>query len=76
MPGMKGRCIRQAFDLLHLYCWDVKFLRSVSMLMTCTFVRLTIDEQGKTESVVQQLDDGYTRETGFVRSSAAYGVQE
>ncbi|KRX32964.1 hypothetical protein T05_11789 [Trichinella murrelli] len=41
-----------------------------------SFVRLIIDEQGKSESVVQQMDDGYTRETGFVRSSAAYGVQE
>ncbi|KRZ47434.1 hypothetical protein T02_9383, partial [Trichinella nativa] len=33
-------------------------------------------EKGKAESVVQQMDDSYTRETGFVRSSAAYGVQE
>ncbi|KRZ47366.1 hypothetical protein T02_2755, partial [Trichinella nativa] len=40
------------------------------------FLRLIIDEQGKTESAVQQMDDDYTRETGFVRSSAAYGVQE
>ncbi|XP_003366477.1 conserved hypothetical protein [Trichinella spiralis] len=37
------------------------------------FLRLIIDVQGKTESVVQQMDDDYTRETGFVRSSAAYG---
>ncbi|KRX72512.1 hypothetical protein T06_8803, partial [Trichinella sp. T6] len=40
------------------------------------FLLLIIDEQGKAESVVQQMDDSYTRETGFVRSSAAYGVQE
>ncbi|KRX12579.1 hypothetical protein T07_9765 [Trichinella nelsoni] len=41
-----------------------------------TFLRLIIDEQGKTESAVQQMDDDYTRETGFVRSSAAYGFQK
>ncbi|KRY24309.1 hypothetical protein T01_119 [Trichinella spiralis] len=29
-------CIRQAFDLLHLYYCVGKFLRSVSKLMTCT----------------------------------------
>ncbi|KRX72674.1 hypothetical protein T06_291 [Trichinella sp. T6] len=29
---------------------------------------------GKTETVVQQMDDDYTRERGFVRCSAAYRV--
>ncbi|KRY27147.1 hypothetical protein T01_1482 [Trichinella spiralis] len=29
-------CIRQVLDLLHLYGWLGKYLRSVSMLITCT----------------------------------------
>ncbi|KRZ92326.1 Retrovirus-related Pol polyprotein from transposon [Trichinella sp. T8] len=40
------------------------------------FLQLIIDEQGKTETMVQQIDDDYTREMGFVRRSAAYGVQQ
>ncbi|KRX50812.1 hypothetical protein T05_5060 [Trichinella murrelli] len=36
------------------------------------FLKLIIHEQGKTETVVQQMDDDYTRERGFVRCSAAY----
>ncbi|KRZ10755.1 hypothetical protein T11_3383 [Trichinella zimbabwensis] len=36
------------------------------------FLRLIIDAQGKTETVVQQMNAGYW----LVRSSAAYGVQQ
>ncbi|KRX33011.1 hypothetical protein T05_9331 [Trichinella murrelli] len=34
------------------------------------------DEQGKTKTVVRQIDDGYTHGRGSVRRSAAYGVQQ
>ncbi|KRZ72716.1 hypothetical protein T10_997 [Trichinella papuae] len=37
-------------------------------------LRLIIDEQGKTETVVRQMDDDYTRGRGSVGRSAAYGV--
>ncbi|KRX53153.1 hypothetical protein T06_4280 [Trichinella sp. T6] len=40
------------------------------------FLKLIIHEQGKTETVVQQMDDDYTRERGFVRCSAAYRVPQ
>ncbi|KRY42135.1 hypothetical protein T01_12629 [Trichinella spiralis] len=40
------------------------------------FLQLIIDEQGKTETVVQQMDDDYTRERGFVRCNAAYRVPQ
>ncbi|KRZ75678.1 hypothetical protein T10_493 [Trichinella papuae] len=40
------------------------------------FLQLIIDEQGKTETVVRQMHDGYTRGRGSVRRSAAYGVQQ
>ncbi|KRX34514.1 hypothetical protein T05_61 [Trichinella murrelli] len=32
--------------------------------------------KGKTETVVRQIDDGYTHGRGSVRRSAAYGVQQ
>ncbi|XP_003368220.1 hypothetical protein Tsp_14582 [Trichinella spiralis] len=54
----------------------VRLLAQNCPILVPRFLRLIIDEQGKTESVVQQMDDDYTRETGFVRSSAAYGFQE
>ncbi|KRZ48870.1 hypothetical protein T02_3628 [Trichinella nativa] len=61
----------------NFWCRDGTFKISHPGNRSClTFLRLIIDEQGKTESVVQQMDDGYTRETGFVTSSAAYRVQE
>ncbi|KRZ65695.1 hypothetical protein T10_4175 [Trichinella papuae] len=41
------------------------------------FLRLIIDAQGKTETVVQQMNAGYWLiRRGFVRSSAAYGVRQ
>ncbi|KRX16271.1 hypothetical protein T07_9192 [Trichinella nelsoni] len=40
------------------------------------FLQLILDEQGKTETVVRQIDDGYTRGRGTVRRSTAYGVQQ
>ncbi|KRY99382.1 hypothetical protein T11_17427 [Trichinella zimbabwensis] len=40
------------------------------------FLQLIIDEQGKTETVVRQIDDGYARGRGSVRRSAAYGFQQ
>ncbi|KRZ84548.1 hypothetical protein T08_2863 [Trichinella sp. T8] len=40
------------------------------------FLQLILDEQGKTETVVWQIDDGYTHGRGSVRRSAAYGVQQ
>ncbi|KRZ82828.1 hypothetical protein T08_5430 [Trichinella sp. T8] len=40
------------------------------------FLQLILDEQGKTETVVRQIDDGYTHGRGSVRRSAAYGVQQ
>ncbi|KRY12864.1 hypothetical protein T12_11089 [Trichinella patagoniensis] len=40
------------------------------------FLKLILDEQGKTETVVRQIDDGYTHGRGSVRRSAAYGVQQ
>ncbi|KRX89939.1 hypothetical protein T4E_913 [Trichinella pseudospiralis] len=40
------------------------------------FLQLIIDEQGKTENVVRQMDEGYTRGGGSVRYNAAYGVQQ
>ncbi|XP_003376107.1 putative parathyroid hormone 2 receptor [Trichinella spiralis] len=42
----------------------------------CQFLQLIIDEQGKTETVVRQMDDGYTWGRGSVRRSAAYGVRQ
>ncbi|XP_003381388.1 conserved hypothetical protein [Trichinella spiralis] len=35
-----------------------------------------IDEQGTTQTVVQQIDDDCMREKGFVRRSAAYRIQQ
>ncbi|KRZ13020.1 hypothetical protein T11_10856 [Trichinella zimbabwensis] len=32
--------------------------------------------KGKTETVVRQMDDGYTRGRGFIKRGAAYGVQQ
>ncbi|KRX35235.1 hypothetical protein T05_7684 [Trichinella murrelli] len=40
------------------------------------FLYLILDEQGKTETVVRQINDGYTHGRGSVRRSAAYGVQQ
>ncbi|KRX29350.1 hypothetical protein T05_6941 [Trichinella murrelli] len=40
------------------------------------FLQLILDEHGKTETVVWQIDDGYTHGRGSVRRSAAYGVQQ
>ncbi|KRX30581.1 hypothetical protein T05_4421 [Trichinella murrelli] len=40
------------------------------------FLQLILDEQGKTETVVRQIDDGYTHGRASVRRSAAYGVQQ
>ncbi|KRZ73055.1 hypothetical protein T10_4898 [Trichinella papuae] len=40
----------------------------------CQFLRLIIDEQGKTESMVRQMDDGYTLGRSSVVLSAAYEV--
>ncbi|XP_003382175.1 hypothetical protein Tsp_09022 [Trichinella spiralis] len=40
------------------------------------FLQLILDEQGKTETVVRQIDDGYAHGRGSVRRSAAYGVQQ
>ncbi|KRX49962.1 hypothetical protein T05_13909 [Trichinella murrelli] len=40
------------------------------------FLQLILDEQGKTETVMRQIDDGYTHGKGSVRRSAAYGVQQ
>ncbi|KRZ66928.1 hypothetical protein T10_9487 [Trichinella papuae] len=40
------------------------------------FLQLIIDEQGKTETVVRQIDDGYARGSGSVKRSAAYGFQQ
>ncbi|KRX37125.1 hypothetical protein T05_2947 [Trichinella murrelli] len=40
------------------------------------FLQLIIDVQGKTEMVVRQMDDDYTRKMSFVRRGAAYGVQQ
>ncbi|KRY95785.1 hypothetical protein T11_9080, partial [Trichinella zimbabwensis] len=40
------------------------------------FLQLIVDEQGKPETVVRQMDDGYTKGRGSVRRSAAYGVQQ
>ncbi|KRZ15890.1 hypothetical protein T11_9169, partial [Trichinella zimbabwensis] len=40
------------------------------------FLQLIIDEQGKTETVVRQMHDGYTRGRGFIKRGAAYGVQQ
>ncbi|KRZ80563.1 hypothetical protein T10_4165 [Trichinella papuae] len=40
------------------------------------FLQLIIDEQGKTETVVRQMDDRYTQGSGSVRRSAAYEVQQ
>ncbi|KRX45640.1 hypothetical protein T05_11138 [Trichinella murrelli] len=48
----------------------------INNYMEGKFLQLIIDEQGKTETVVRQIDDDYTREMGFVRRSAAYGVQQ
>ncbi|KRX37961.1 hypothetical protein T05_15099, partial [Trichinella murrelli] len=42
----------------------------------CHFLQLIIDEQGKTETVVRQMDDGYTWGRGSVRRSAAYGIRQ
>ncbi|KRZ18114.1 hypothetical protein T11_9551 [Trichinella zimbabwensis] len=39
------------------------------------FLQLII-EQGKTETAVRQMDDGYTQGSGSVRRSAAYEVQQ
>ncbi|KRY87022.1 hypothetical protein T4D_16806 [Trichinella pseudospiralis] len=39
------------------------------------FLQLIIDDYGKTETVVRQMDEGYTQGSGSVRRSAAYGVQ-
>ncbi|KRX67457.1 hypothetical protein T09_9204 [Trichinella sp. T9] len=60
----------------------IKFRFGMFMVCLCglttiwKFLQLIIDEQGKTETMVQQIDDDYTREMGFVRRSAAYGVQQ
>ncbi|KRX59225.1 hypothetical protein T09_10978 [Trichinella sp. T9] len=40
------------------------------------FLQLILDEQGKTVTVVWQIDDGYTHVRGSVRHSSAYGVQQ
>ncbi|KRX85589.1 hypothetical protein T06_14027 [Trichinella sp. T6] len=40
------------------------------------FLQLIINVQGKTEMVVRQIDDDYTRKMSFVRRGAAYGVQQ
>ncbi|XP_003373012.1 hypothetical protein Tsp_11446 [Trichinella spiralis] len=54
----------------------IKFYFGMFMVCLCglttiwKFLQLIIDEQGKTETVVQQMDDDYTREMGFVRRSA------
>ncbi|KRZ36988.1 hypothetical protein T4C_2539 [Trichinella pseudospiralis] len=44
-------------------------------LRFCRFLQLIIDDYGKTETVVRQMDEGYTQGSGSVRPSAAYGVQ-
>ncbi|KRX30708.1 hypothetical protein T05_226 [Trichinella murrelli] len=40
------------------------------------FLQLILDEQSLTETVLWQIDDGYTHGRGSVRRSAAYGVQQ
>ncbi|KRY28057.1 hypothetical protein T01_8255, partial [Trichinella spiralis] len=42
----------------------------------CQFLQLILDEQGKTETVVRQIDDGYMHGRGSVSRSPAYGVQQ
>ncbi|KRX26763.1 hypothetical protein T07_7969 [Trichinella nelsoni] len=60
---------------------DAKFRFVMSMVWLCRrpptiwkFLQLVIDEQGKTETVVRQMDDCWGR--GSVRRSAAYGVRQ
>ncbi|KRY98483.1 hypothetical protein T11_4765 [Trichinella zimbabwensis] len=61
----------------YLGCWHSRMNERACEhhLRFCPFLRLIIDEQGKTETVVQQKNAGYFLvRTGFVRSNAAYGV--
>ncbi|KRZ85367.1 hypothetical protein T08_3725 [Trichinella sp. T8] len=48
---------------------------SFGTFMVCLCGPTTI-WKGKTETVVRQIDDGYTHGRGSVRRSAAYGVQQ
>ncbi|KRX13125.1 hypothetical protein T07_1960 [Trichinella nelsoni] len=59
----------------HMEGWHNRMTKTERKHAPPGFLQLIIDEQGKTETVVQQMDDDHTREMGFVRRSAAYGVQ-
>ncbi|KRZ71342.1 hypothetical protein T10_11132 [Trichinella papuae] len=74
-------------EFRNLKCWDVSQVEALFNRMNeraceqhlgfCPFLRLIIDEKGKTEKVVQQKNAGYFLvRRGFVRSSAAYGVRQ
>ncbi|KRZ00717.1 hypothetical protein T11_17707 [Trichinella zimbabwensis] len=55
----------------NLKCWDVGSSGS-----TIRFLRLIVDEHGKTETVVRKMDDDITLGRGSIRPNAAYGVQQ
>ncbi|KRY07891.1 hypothetical protein T12_64 [Trichinella patagoniensis] len=60
----------------HMEGWHNRMTKRARKHAPPGFLQLIIDEQGKTETMVQQMDDDYTREMDFVRRSAAYGVQQ
>ncbi|KRY41298.1 hypothetical protein T01_16176 [Trichinella spiralis] len=58
----------------HMEGWHNRMTKRARKHAPPGFLQLIIDEQGKTETVVQQMDDDYTREMGFVRRSARLRV--
>ncbi|KRX22892.1 hypothetical protein T07_10979 [Trichinella nelsoni] len=62
----------------HLEAWHSRMNKRARKhdLRFYQFLQLILDEQGKTETVVRQIDDGYTHGRGSIRRSAAYGVQQ
>ncbi|KRX71640.1 hypothetical protein T06_133 [Trichinella sp. T6] len=62
----------------HLEGWHSRMNKRAreNHLGFCQFLQLIIDEQGKTETVVRRMDDGYTWGRGSVRRSAAYGIRQ
>ncbi|KRX32862.1 hypothetical protein T06_6762 [Trichinella sp. T6] len=71
----RGRCYTLKRTNRNDKCWICASVNR-QHLGFYQFLQLILDEQGKTETVVRQIDDGYTHGRGSVRRSAAYGVQQ
>ncbi|KRY39580.1 hypothetical protein T03_2038 [Trichinella britovi] len=57
--------------------WGVGTSSGMFMVYLCApTIIWKVGRTGKTETVVRQMDDDYTRKMSFVRRGAAYGVQQ